>query len=301
MSTPFDPAHSAPAPIPPEKLLAQLAAAREIHPGQALAEAQSQPGALTDPLLQALERGLIDPDQSFQTEGMLFNFAVYLLAKWREPRAYPLFLRWLSLPGETALELGGDTVAKDGSRLLASVCGGQVEPVKGLILNRDANDVCRAQAIEALAVLAGWGERPRDQVEQDYLGLAREGLERNPGVLWNQLALSIIQLEALSVFPELRSAMGEGLVQAPEVGLARLDEIEHGPRDVLFKTFVERHPLITDVVQETSWWAGFRPPPPKEPRVVGLPGQTYIAPEKVKRNDPCPCGSGKKFKKCCGA
>jgi preprotein translocase subunit SecA len=23
--------------------------------------------------------------------------------------------------------------------------------------------------------------------------------------------------------------------------------------------------------------------------------------EKVKRNDPCPCGSGKKYKKCCGA
>ncbi|MCB1903860.1 MAG: SEC-C domain-containing protein, partial [Gammaproteobacteria bacterium] len=22
---------------------------------------------------------------------------------------------------------------------------------------------------------------------------------------------------------------------------------------------------------------------------------------KVGRNDPCPCGSGKKFKKCCGA
>jgi uncharacterized protein YecA (UPF0149 family) len=23
--------------------------------------------------------------------------------------------------------------------------------------------------------------------------------------------------------------------------------------------------------------------------------------EKVGRNDPCPCGSGKKYKKCCGA
>ncbi|MEA3436938.1 MAG: SEC-C metal-binding domain-containing protein [Thermodesulfobacteriota bacterium] len=22
--------------------------------------------------------------------------------------------------------------------------------------------------------------------------------------------------------------------------------------------------------------------------------------EKIGRNDPCPCGSGKKFKKCCG-
>ena len=34
------------------------------------------------------------------------------------------------------------------------------------------------------------------------------------------------------------------------------------------------------------------------------PGETinvpYIAPPKVGRNDPCPCGSGKKYKKCCG-
>ncbi len=29
--------------------------------------------------------------------------------------------------------------------------------------------------------------------------------------------------------------------------------------------------------------------------------EPYIAPPKVGRNDPCPCGSGKKYKKCCGA
>ena len=28
--------------------------------------------------------------------------------------------------------------------------------------------------------------------------------------------------------------------------------------------------------------------------------RTVTNPEKVGRNDPCPCGSGKKFKKCCG-
>ena len=31
------------------------------------------------------------------------------------------------------------------------------------------------------------------------------------------------------------------------------------------------------------------------------PRDPYRAPPKVGRNDPCPCGSGKKFKKCCGA
>lgn len=34
-----------------------------------------------------------------------------------------------------------------------------------------------------------------------------------------------------------------------------------------------------------------------EPPPFSLP---YLAPPKVGRNDPCPCGSGKKYKKCCG-
>ena len=29
--------------------------------------------------------------------------------------------------------------------------------------------------------------------------------------------------------------------------------------------------------------------------------RTVVKPEKIGRNDPCPCGSGKKYKKCCGA
>jgi len=33
----------------------------------------------------------------------------------------------------------------------------------------------------------------------------------------------------------------------------------------------------------------------KKKPIVKKPG------EKVGRNDPCPCGSGKKYKKCCGA
>ncbi|MBO4802382.1 MAG: SEC-C domain-containing protein [Bacteroidaceae bacterium] len=28
--------------------------------------------------------------------------------------------------------------------------------------------------------------------------------------------------------------------------------------------------------------------------------QPFVAPKKVGRNDPCPCGSGKKYKHCCG-
>ena len=33
---------------------------------------------------------------------------------------------------------------------------------------------------------------------------------------------------------------------------------------------------------------------------LGGPMQPFVAPKKVGRNDPCPCGSGKKYKHCCG-
>jgi uncharacterized protein len=32
-----------------------------------------------------------------------------------------------------------------------------------------------------------------------------------------------------------------------------------------------------------------------------LATRDHLAAPKIGRNDPCPCGSGKKFKKCCGA
>jgi len=39
----------------------------------------------------------------------------------------------------------------------------------------------------------------------------------------------------------------------------------------------------------------------KEMYVEQRDSRTVVKGEKVGRNDPCPCGSGKKYKKCCGA
>jgi SEC-C motif domain protein len=63
-----------------------------------------------------------------------------------------------------------------------------------------------------------------------------------------------------------------------------------------YKSGGEEHEHVETALfgrEEGRWvYAGFLPPP----------GQTirYGQP-KPGRNDPCPCGSGKKYKKCCGA
>jgi uncharacterized protein YecA (UPF0149 family) len=48
----------------------------------------------------------------------------------------------------------------------------------------------------------------------------------------------------------------------------------------------------------------FRPEDDEAPEASDMEeaeGTVAAATAKAGRNDPCPCGSGKKFKKCCGA
>ena len=73
---------------------------------------------------------------------------------------------------------------------------------------------------------------------------------------------------------------------------------------------------IEDTIEELRHWAAFAekpaqqraPPPPPTPHFATTrePAEPVSAPvlsrgPRIGRNDPCPCGSGKKFKKCCGA
>lgn len=56
---------------------------------------------------------------------------------------------------------------------------------------------------------------------------------------------------------------------------------------------VEHHEIATFVKEEGRWWFLDGRTPPVETQRREEP--------KIGRNEPCPCGSGKKFKKCCGS
>jgi uncharacterized protein YecA (UPF0149 family) len=73
----------------------------------------------------------------------------------------------------------------------------------------------------------------------------------------------------------------------------------------------EKYRLVTDVVKEMAWWACFdkdrklayreKADGVSEASLAGMGRPIRRTEPKVGRNDPCPCGSGKKFKKCCGS
>ena len=304
-----------PAPVAkmsPEDVLIELAKDRNTHPVDALESADAHRGLLIPPLLQVLERCVTSPDTASDEEAQLFCYALYLMAKWGETRAYQLVIRWLSLADATSTRLSGDVSTQDGARILAAVCDGDLEPIKRLVLNRDADEFSRSVAVAALALLAVWAEVPRDTILDYFAWLAREGLERQTSYVWGALAVESADIEALAVFPDLRRAYDEGLIDPQVIGRSELDEVEASRRGDHFERMKDRHPPIDDVARATSWWARFgkRVPNQRAKELAALaaagdfdgdgPVEPYRAPAKVGRNEPCPCGSGKKYKKCCG-
>jgi hypothetical protein len=204
--------------------------------------------------------------------------------------------------------LSGDVSTQDGARILAAVCDGDLEPIKWLVLNRDADEFSRGVAVAALALLAVWAEVPRDTILDYFVWLAREGLERQTNYVWGALAAESADIEAIGVFPDLRRAYDEGFIDPQVIGRSELDDVEGSPRGAVLERMKDRHPPIDDVAAATSWWARFgRLASSRRAEELALaaagdgPMAPYRAPKKVGRNEPCPCGSRKKYKKCCGA
>jgi len=87
------------------------------------------------------------------------------------------------------------------------------------------------------------------------------------------------------------------------------DAIALGKEGALKSLRRRRYRLIDDLGKEMAWMSRFqsaqassgaRPTPADDSPLFEVVEPYLRSGPKVGRNDPCPCGSGKKFKKCCG-
>jgi SWIM/SEC-C metal-binding protein len=67
----------------------------------------------------------------------------------------------------------------------------------------------------------------------------------------------------------------------------------------------ERLQEVASIFEENGWKYTIKLEPEKPEDIIDLerllnPPKPKIAEKKVGRNEPCPCGSGNKYKKCCG-
>ncbi len=119
-----------------------------------------------------------------------------------------------------------------------------------------------------------------------YLGLSSEAPRLQPFFSDNEFRSDALFAYALSIPGDT----SRGRVRAL---LNKIEEAADGFRD-------DEEVLVKIALDQRLMLHGSKPVFfPDEPDVKEEPQP--VAPSKAGRNDPCPCGSGKKYKKCCGA
>ena len=263
-------------------------------PREALAEAARQREAITPILLDALDTVY----EKVQSEGdgvcddpayELSAYAFFLLAQFQEQKAFPKLLQMLTLDKDS-LELEfGDMLFCLGN-ILYSTYDGNISAAKDIIEDSGMDPFAREAPLNLLEGLLRDGRLPRGEMVgflRERLSLLGEGEDEK--IFGGVLVSLIANNDLYELVEDVREAF-----RLEKIDLMRLgtfdrffdylyNETEHG----------EYTRLITDTAQELSGWACFKEEKPPKPSI------NDILNWKVGRNDPCPCGSGKKFKKCC--
>jgi hypothetical protein len=282
--------------------------------GEAIARCEE----ITPALLKILEDAAENPESyASDPDSMIVIFTAYLLAQFRETRAYPVLLRICALSGHLPFDLLGEG---SNGRILASVSGGDISGFVSLIENEQADPYIRWAALEGLVSLVIGGLRTRDEIIGQFRHLFQT-LKREPSPVWDGFAGACCDLWPDELMEDLRLAYDEGLIWSGSIDWEDIVRDRHRGLQGCLEFARKGHHLITDVVSEMEWWycfnrnepVGHRPPAFKEAATLQeAPAdlleksyyeqvETYHRTEpKVGRNDPCPCGSGNKFKKCCG-
>jgi hypothetical protein len=207
-------------------------------------------------------------------------------------------------------------LTEDLHRILATFCSDDSSLLRKLIETEGVNEWVRDAARRAYAILAAVGAVSVGEVTDYYRDLFRGRLARVPSHVWSGLVDGCADLHAVDLRADIIRAYREGLA---DYGFCALRDIERewarDPAESLESLKKDSGGLIEDIWKEIENWpwdveydgdgdsgiGSLDETELEEERVLYSGPKPYLrVVPKTGRNDPCPCGSGKKYKKCCG-
>jgi hypothetical protein len=221
-------------------------------------------------------------------------YALFLLAEFREPRAFATVMNILELPEESLDLLLGDSLTEDYAKIITSVYNGDLASIKRVIENPNNDLYARIAAINGLVSLVKVSVLDQDEIIQYIASLFQLDNFRCDPTLMAFLVSSACHLEFDSLYPTIEELFRLNLIDEEVINL---NNVARYKSKIDNKNVNENNiGYLDSAIDSMSWWCCFKEEPqqftPQTPVVRGT---------KIGRNDPCPCGSGKKYKKCCGS
>ena len=265
----------------------------EAFPRHALQAAVQQKEDSIPHLLEALDyandnaRELMDEESDY----MLHIYAMYLLAQFREKKAFPKLVRMMAQEREMVDFIIGETLTEDYAAILCSTYDGSLGLLQEVIENAALDDFIRSTALRAYVFLYQEGLLPRHEVADYLKSLMREHFAQDASCFPTMVAHSVMDAHLLELIPDVAKLYDRDAIDPMFFG--EYDSFI----DYLFdySHHADKCHYIGDAIAEMQSWPCFKAPQSKTPKHA----LAAHKPKKPGRNDPCPCGSGKKYKKCC--
>ncbi|MBU0490592.1 MAG: DUF1186 domain-containing protein [Chloroflexi bacterium] len=239
--------------------------------------------AAIDPLIMVLN------DESLQFQdargsGWTPVHAARLLGQLHAVQAVEPLVHWLGAEGEALVQAVPMALARIGEPALA--------PLMAYARDTSHNLMARAAALEALTRMCGPYPQFQDQIV-DYLLEIVRGEERGENEFRAFAVVNLCDISDNRAWDDIHNAYRQNRVSKRliTVNEARENMLARGGNWKLGEAAGSVLALYESPAHEAS------PRAVRQQPVVSELGTEFTG---VGRNDPCPCGSGKKFKKCHG-
>lgn len=249
-----------------------------------------------------LERAAAGETLDEADENRLF-YGVHVLGAGRDPQSCAPLLRLLRRPSDDLELLLGDALTETLPRIVAGVFDGNDEALFAAATDPGIDEYARYSLLGAIAFLTWEGRIERERTVRLLERFDDERLAEDLSPVWDSWQDCIALLGLRSLAPRVEHAWEDGRMFEHRPDQAEFWKVlaaaEADPDDVgRFTEFGLGY--IEDIADELAW----AHPGETEPEELRSPlpwaTQPVVNPFRhVGRNDPCPCGSGKKAKKCC--
>ena len=271
--------------------------------GMCVARIEESAPKLRAALLRAAKGEALSDDESL----LLFR-GLHILGGGRDREACQPLLRLLQRPTEEIDDLIGNTVTESLASIVTGVFDDDVDALFALIIDSSIDGFIR-EALFGAATFLAWENRiQRDRYREFLVRFYQERPAEDGDQAWAGWLQAIALLGLRDLVPLVDSAFREERIPEEWIDRPEFDEdlatTERAPDDI--DRFTQNNlGYIEDVLVSLDWTRGtedvFDEDGEEAPWAdVVYPNEPVRNPWRhVGRNDPCPCGSGKKAKKCC--
>jgi hypothetical protein len=282
----------------------------EDLPVEAIRAAEANRAAIVPAFLETIE-AFISANAKERANPSPIFFIFHLLGSWREKSAYRLLVRLLRCPRDDVESILGDAITETSARVIAAVFDGDPQPLYETVLDTETDEFVRSAMCDTLAIVTLQNQLPRLEAAHFLNSCFTDIKPELDCYVWDGWQDAVAALGLAELRPLVKQAFERGSVDPTWLSFEDFDEDLNAalecPEAPLW--FVERFPPLDDVVEEFSSWPSFKEGERERENLAagahrslwdGFHDGPAINPFKdVGRNDPCPCRSGKKFKKCC--